>query len=330
MRTAPRKTRSARYAAMLAAAGASLCTLLVAPTTAFAQSAPAGSDAWSNVVAAARKEGKIVLYSAAANPLLARLKSGFEAANPGITLEFSRYSTGELLTKLAQERETGADGADVMIATDIAWAEERLKEGSVKAPVGPAAKAWPAKYLVGGAIPVLSLEPIVIAYNTSIVKVPINSYQDLLKPELKGKLGTLDLSATSIIAFYDWLEKTQGPDYLALHPAAIWLPLHRRRPRLVETVECGAGVHGLCHVTARASRLEWHRRVGQPAQEHRREPRCRQHRAVRSQALHAGSRQELHGKMEQPVQGPVNPRADESRAGTATYVAPIAPALSSM
>ena len=210
-----------------------LVTLLTGSSSwAQTPSAPAGVDvAWKGVVAAGQKEGRVALYSTAANPLLARLKADFELANPGIVLEVSRYSTGELLSKISLERDTGAEGDDVSIATDITWAEDRLKEGAIKPPIGPSAKAWPAKYMIRNAIPVLSLEPIVIAYNTNLVKVPIEGYKDLLKPELKGKLGTMDLSATSVIAFYDWLEKTHGADYLT--------KFARQQPKLYPTAPSG-------------------------------------------------------------------------------------------
>ena len=223
-----------RFGSMLLATTVVVGSALLAAMSSWAQTgaAPAaGADAWKSVVAAGQKEGRVALYSTAANPLLARLKVDFEAANPGIVLELSRYSTGELLSKVSQERATGADGADVIIATDIAWAEERLKEGAVKAPNGPNVKTWPSKYLLRGAIPVLSLEPIIIAYNTNLVKVPIDGYPDLLKPELKGKLGTMDLSATSVIAFYDWLEKTHGAEYLARFA--------RQQPKLYPTAPSG-------------------------------------------------------------------------------------------
>ena len=203
------------------------CAALLPAAPALAQAA----DSWAGAVAGAKREGRVVLYSTAANGLLARLKADFEAANPGIVVEVNRYSTGELLTKLAQERQTGADGADIVIPTDIAWAEDRLKEGAIKVPLSPHLKTWPAKYLIKGAVPILSLEPIIIAYNTNLIKTPINGYRDLLKPELKGKLGTLDLSATSVVAFYDWLDHTQGADYL---PA-----LARQQPRIYPTSPSG-------------------------------------------------------------------------------------------
>lgn len=60
-------------------------------------------------------------------------------------------------------------------------------------------------------IPVLSLEPFVIAYNTNLVKTPVTGYADFLRPEFKGrKFAAPILSSTALIAWFDWLEKTQG------------------------------------------------------------------------------------------------------------------------
>lgn len=62
----------------------------------------------------------------------------------------------------------------------------------------------------------LALEPITITYNTKLVKTPPAGYLDLLKPEYKGKVGLLDIQAsTLVVAFYDWLGKAYGADYLA-------------------------------------------------------------------------------------------------------------------
>lgn len=60
----------------------------------------------------------------------------------------------------------------------------------------------------------MSIEPLVMAYNHNLIKRPVTGYQDLLRPELQGRLGTSELVAPSVIAWYDWLEKTQGPDFL--------------------------------------------------------------------------------------------------------------------
>ena len=193
-----------------------LATLTLATLFACATGlAQAQSAAWRDVVAAAQKEGRVVVFSAQGPSVMERIKADFEKTYPGIRLEQTRMSSGPMMSKLDQERATGADGGDVTITTEMAWLEDRLKEGALKAPIGPNTASWPAAFMTKGTIPVLALEPFGIAYNTNLVKSPITSYRDLLKPEFSGKVGMIDLVATSLIAFYDWLEKKEGPDFMA-------------------------------------------------------------------------------------------------------------------
>jgi iron(III) transport system substrate-binding protein len=176
--------------------------------------ASAQATAWKDIVAAAQKEGRVVVFSAQGPSVMERIKADFEKTYPGIKLEQTRMSSGPMMSKLDQERATGADGGDVTVTTEVIWLEDRLKDGTLKAPVGPSVASWPAAYMIKGTIPVLALEPFGIAYNTNLVKTPITGYKDLLKPEFNGKVGMIDLVATSLFAFYDWLEKKEGADYL--------------------------------------------------------------------------------------------------------------------
>ncbi len=180
---------------------------------AWAQSRPA-AGAWSDIVAAANKEGKVVFYAAVVGPVMDRLKEDFNKLYPNITVEGSRIIGGAGNAKLDAERQQGLDGADIAVLTEVAWVDARAKEGSLVQAVGPSARAWPAKFMLHGVAPVLELESMAIVYNTNLVKTPINSYADLLRPDLKGKIGTVGLAASAIVAWYDWLEKTQAPGYL--------------------------------------------------------------------------------------------------------------------
>lgn len=186
------------------------------PQLASGQSAAAKADAaWKAVQSAAQKEGRVVLYSQTGPAIQARLESDFAKNNPGIRLEVVRVTGGAVVAKVDQERKINADGADVVITTVIEWLEKSAKEGAIKPPTGPASRVWPKEYLIGGAAPVLSIDPIVMAYNTNLVKKPITDYEDLLRPELKGKIGTLlPGSAPSVVAWYDFLEKVQGPAFM--------------------------------------------------------------------------------------------------------------------
>lgn len=187
-----------------------LCGFSVVAGGAFAQA----DAAWKAVQAAALKEGKVVLYAAPTPPTLARLKADFEKAHPGIALEPVRMVGGVLTGKFETERDAKADGGDVLVAPELLWLDTAAKQGALKAPTGPAARGWPAKYMIGGVAPMLTLEPMVMVYNTNLVKTPVTGYQDLLKPEYKGRTGTFGPIAPVVVAWYDWLEKTHGADFL--------------------------------------------------------------------------------------------------------------------
>lgn len=53
-----------------------------------------------------------------------------------------------------------------------------------------------------------------MAVNTNLVKTPVAGYADLLKPEFKGNVGVVEPVADVIMAWYDWLEKSYGADFL--------------------------------------------------------------------------------------------------------------------
>jgi len=194
----------AGVASLLLAGGA-----VLVPALAQAQSAN-----WNDVVAAARKEGRVVLYGAAAPDALQRVAAGFKKAHPEIAVEWQRGSSGPLLTKIDQERGAKADGADVFMSTETAWYLARQREGNLLRVTGPALATWPARYVTQGSIVSASLQYFVIGYNKSQVQTPPKGYADLLRPEFKGKVGTSTLASTLVVAWYDWLEKSQGGDYL--------------------------------------------------------------------------------------------------------------------
>lgn len=173
----------------------------------------AGADAWSSVVAAAQKEGKVVVYGNMQAPVAARIRADFEKAYPGMSVEYTRLASGPMIAKLNQERSGGVDGAEVAILTDRGWLEDRLKDGSLASLAGPNAGTWPRASMLSGSIPVLSLETMAIVYNPNMVKTPINGYADLFRPELKGKITTEELVAPVIVAWYEWVEKTMGTNY---------------------------------------------------------------------------------------------------------------------
>ena len=169
------------------------------PQKAWSQQANAGYQPaeWAKIVAAAKSEGTVVIYSQITPVVIERLRTDFPKLYPDIRFELSRIIT--IIPKVEEERKSGSDGADIVVISEPLWIEGLAKSGVLKTPVGPSAPAWPADYMVARVAPVLLVEPFIIAYNTRATQASINGYQDLLKPELKGKLGTVEIVSSTVV-----------------------------------------------------------------------------------------------------------------------------------
>ncbi len=208
-----RKGMPASVVKSAAALGMALAFLPIS-VSAQSESAAYQPAEWEKIVAAAKKEGRVVVYYTPVTPVILRLKADFEAAFPGIVLEHSRAISGTV-AKIEAERKLGADGGDAHLdSSSITWTRELAKSGALKPPAGPESRRWPAAHLLDGVVLVLGMEPITIAYNTNLVKTPINGYPDLLRAEFKGKIATTEILSPTSVAWYEWLEKTQGADFL--------------------------------------------------------------------------------------------------------------------
>ncbi|MEK7214225.1 MAG: extracellular solute-binding protein [Chloroflexota bacterium] len=200
-----------RAIALAATAAMVLGTLL--PGAAFAQAGAQAAE-WAKIVAAAKKEGNVHFYGGTPVQQGQRLMAGFRKAYPDIAIDYVRLPSGEMVTRIDRERLSSADGADVALGAELLWFQERDKEGNLLRPAGPSVADWPAKFLRGRNLVVIGIEPFVMAYNTKLVPNAPKRYADLLTPEFKGRIGGNELAATSVVAWYDWMEKTQDRDYL--------------------------------------------------------------------------------------------------------------------
>ncbi len=170
---------------------------------------------WAKITEAAKKEGKVVVYTTTAPAVHERIKVDFEKAYPGIVMDAVRVIGNMINTRVEQERGAGNIEGDAIITSELVWSADAAKKGVLRVPVGPNAQAWPESSLRQGAVPLLGVNPFVLVYNTTLVKTPPTSYQDLLKPEFKGKIGSTALVGDLNVGWYDWMEKTQGAGFLA-------------------------------------------------------------------------------------------------------------------
>jgi iron(III) transport system substrate-binding protein len=109
----------------------SLCIALAAfGSSALAQTAPPGYPAdYAQTIAAANKEGKVVIYSAldtkAAQPLI----KDFNALYPGIKVEYSDLNSTELYNRFIAEAASGQGSADVMWSSAMDLQVKLVDEG---------------------------------------------------------------------------------------------------------------------------------------------------------------------------------------------------------
>ena len=77
------------------------------------------------LVDAAKKEGKVILYSSMDLPVGEKLGKAFEAAYPGITVQIERSGSERLFQRLDQEFASNIHAADVVNTSDashiISW-----------------------------------------------------------------------------------------------------------------------------------------------------------------------------------------------------------------
>ena len=144
------------------------------------------------LIEAAKKDGKIVLYSAMDLPVGEKLGKAFEAQYPGIQVQIERTGSERLFQRIEQEFASNVHAADVATTADashfISW-----KRNGWLAPFVPedVAKYFPAQYRDGdGMFATSRLWLSSIAYNTGLVKpadAPM-SFADLLDPKWAGKM----------------------------------------------------------------------------------------------------------------------------------------------
>jgi len=190
-------------------AAAALLTTTLAACGSSSDDTPEVGDSWDDIVAKAADEGTVSLYSAQAPQTVERIADCFRKEYPDISIDVVRGTSGDLLTRVDQERASGSDGADVWVTTELAWFKSRSEEDALLEPRGPAKESWPSEYLDGPTV-IGGVEPLVISYNTDLVKNAPTGYDDLVSSDFKGKLGTSELAATVISAWYQWLEDNQS------------------------------------------------------------------------------------------------------------------------
>jgi iron(III) transport system substrate-binding protein len=172
---------------------------LVAPALALAQGKPGphsslylykGADRDPKVLAGAKKEGKVVVYTSLNTKDSVPISEAFEKKY-GVKVELWRSSSEKVLQRAVTEARAGRYSVDAFELNgpelEAMWREQLLDKFYT-----PQAQNMPeAAFAKNGAYIADRFNFFTIAYNTNLVKpneVP-NSYEDLLKPNWVGRIG---------------------------------------------------------------------------------------------------------------------------------------------
>lgn len=168
------------------------------------------------LVEAAKKEGKLVLYSSMDLPVGEKLGKAFEAAYPGISVQIERSGSERLFQRIDQEFASNIRAADVINTSDASHTIPWKKNGWLAAFVPEdVAKYFPAEYRdPDGMYAHTRIWLSSMAYNTNLVKpedAP-KGFADLLDPRWAGKMvkghpaysGTIMTSTFQIVRELGW------------------------------------------------------------------------------------------------------------------------------
>jgi iron(III) transport system substrate-binding protein len=144
------------------------------------------------LIEAAKKEGKVVLYSSMDLPVGEKLGKAFETQYPGIAVQIERSGSERLFQRVAQEYSSNIHAVDVINSSDashfIPWKKDGWLAPFVSEDI---AKYFPAEYRDPDGMSATSrIWLSSIAYNTKLVKpedAP-KSFADLLDPKWAGKM----------------------------------------------------------------------------------------------------------------------------------------------
>lgn len=143
---------------------------------------------------------ELTVYTSVPQELADEFKAKFEEQNPDVNVNIYRATSGEVLTKLQTEADSGQVSGDVLWVADFASAEN-LKElnllekytSSEDAAIDPTYKDADGYYYGSRLI------NMVIAYNTQI-DAP-KSWNDLTSKELANKVGVSSVNSGSAFQF---------------------------------------------------------------------------------------------------------------------------------
>lgn len=183
-----------------------VAALAAASTLAVAQ-VPAGYPAsYPNTVAAAKKEGKVVIYSTLDTKEAKPLINDFMALYPGVKVEYNDMNSTEMYNRFIAEVAAGQGSADVMWSSAMDLQMKLVEEGQALTYASPESPKLPSWAVYKNQAWGTTFEPTAIIYNKRLVPqedVP-QDHAALVKllaakaDKYKGKITTFDIEKSGV------------------------------------------------------------------------------------------------------------------------------------
>jgi iron(III) transport system substrate-binding protein len=213
--TSPRRSVMAVLALAVLSAGAATASLATPPASTFPATAPTKA-AWAKVIAKAKQEGSVTIYSSQAPSSLADFAAKFKDKY-GINVTVNRQVDSVMVQQITAEQGSGKPVADVWVQASKNYVLGALKNKWLTPPIGPDfyAKIYNRKTLLGpGPTAIVAAAVLGMGWNTSVYPQGVKDIPDFLNPALTGKIGMPQPTSPSFIDWYLWLKETYGKDIL--------------------------------------------------------------------------------------------------------------------
>lgn len=171
------------------------------------------------LVAAAKAEGKLTLYTSSVDVETQELAKEFEKAYPGIKVEWLRLPSTTLFARFSGEVDSNVNNVDVLYSASSQLYQlkpqlfQKLTPALVPNLAGLQVKAKNDSYAVAEIVPHL------VTYNSALVSkadlAKLKSWKDLTDPRWKGKIALTDpKTTTNVVSWLILMRDTYGVDWI--------------------------------------------------------------------------------------------------------------------
>lgn len=179
------------------------------------------SGTLGGLVAAAKKEGGVLLYTDMLPADTKRLQAAWGKTYPGINLQIQTISGPDLLTRFESENESGAPSADVVASAQPDYYANASKRGLIiplkETGVLKLVPNYPKKYVFDDLnTALIQAVPSGFIYNTKEIpadKAP-RDWPDLLNPIWRGKVLSKKLTDINALVMLARLREAYGEKFL--------------------------------------------------------------------------------------------------------------------